>query len=94
MNFCPPNFFRGLVTFGLVLLTSWTALKTCSGPWFIYNIIALAINAVYFFTLAIKHFPVIVPKNMEGVYTKMFKPLNMGKKVSLTVENVPKMLLV
>ena len=48
------NFCRGLVTFGLVLLTSWTALKTCSGPWFIYNIVALAINAVYFFTLAIK----------------------------------------
>lgn len=73
---------RGLMTFGMILLTAWSAIKICAGTWFIYNLVTLTINAIYFITLAIKHFPVIVPKNMEGVYTKMFKPLNMGKKVS------------
>ena len=78
----------------MVLLTTWSAVRICAGSWFVYNLVALLVNAVYLVALSIKHFPVIVPKNMEGVYTKMFKPLNMGKKVSLTVETVPKMLLV
>ena len=75
-------YLRGCMTFGLLLLTIWSALEICASQWFVYNLIGLMINLVYFLRLGVKHFPVMVPKHLEGVYAKMFKPLNMGKKAS------------
>ena len=72
---------RGCITFGLFLLTIWTATETCASQWFLYNLAGFVVNGVYFLLLTIKHFPVSVPKHLEGVYVKVFKPLRMGKKV-------------
>ena len=76
---------RGCVAFGLLLLTIWSAINMCHGQWFFYNIIGFLINGIWFVLSAVKHFPVKIPKHLDGMYNKIFKPLRMGKKVRQTV---------
>ena len=74
---------RGLITAAYLFLTIWSALKTCSAVYFLYNVLILVISSVYLAALSIKYFPVIIPKHLEPIYTKVFRPFHINKKVSL-----------
>ena len=72
---------RGLVTAAYLLLSIWTALKTCAAQYFVYNVAIMIISAVYLTTLIVKHFPVFIPKHLETIYGKIFRPFHISKKV-------------
>ena len=74
---------RGLITASYLFLTIWSALKTCSAIYFLYNVSILVISSIYLTTLIIKHFPVFIPKHMEPIYSKVFRPFRITKKVSM-----------
>ena len=73
---------RGLVTFAYLFLTIWSAIKTCAAQYFLYNISILVISTIYLVRLSIKHFPVIIPKHLETIYNKIFRPFHISKKVN------------
>ena len=73
---------RGLVTFAYFFLTIWSAIKTCAAQYFLYNISILVISTIYLIRLSIKHFPVIIPKHLETIYNKIFRPFHISKKVN------------
>ena len=74
-------YLRLLVTLGYLVLSTWAALRTCAASYFLYNVVILAINAIYLTVLIVKYFPVFIPKHLETVYNKMFRPFRMDKKV-------------
>ena len=73
---------RGLVTTAYLLLSVWSALKTCASQYFLYNVSFMIISAVYVTILSVKHFPVFIPKHLESIYAKVFRPFHINKKVS------------
>ena len=79
---------RGLITAAYLFLTIWSALKTCSAVYFLYNISILVISSIYLAALSIKYFPVIIPKHMEPIYTKVFRPFHINKKVRYLINKV------
>ena len=72
---------RGLVTTAYLFLCIWSALKTCAAQFFLYNVSILIISSIYLTTLIIKHFPVFIPKHLEPLYSKIFRPFHINKKV-------------
>ena len=76
---------RGLVTFAYFFLTIWSAIKTCAAQYFLYNISILVISTIYLIRLSIKHFPVIIPKHLETIYNKIFRPFHISKKVNTVI---------
>ena len=76
---------RGLVTFAYLFLTIWSAIKTCAAQYFLYNISILVISTIYLIRLSIKHFPVIIPKHLETIYNKIFRPFHISKKVNTVI---------
>ena len=79
---------RGLITAAYLFLTIWSALKTCSAVYFLYNVLILVISSVYLAALSIKYFPVIIPKHLEPIYTKVFRPFHINKKVRYCINKV------
>lgn len=79
---------RGLVTAAYLLLSVWSALKTCAAQFFLYNVAFMVISAVYLTTLIVKHFPVFIPKHLETIYGKIFRPFHISKKVSSKILNI------
>ena len=74
---------RGLITAAYLFLTIWSALKTCSAAYFLYNVSILVISSIYLTTLIVRHFPVFIPKHLEPIYAKVFRPFRITKKVRL-----------
>ena len=74
-------YLRLLVTLGYLVLSAWAALRTCAPSYFLYNVVILTVNAICLTVLIVKYFPVFIPKHLETVYNKMFRPFRMDKKV-------------
>ena len=74
-------YLRLLVTLAYLVLSVWAALRTCAASYFLYNVVIMTINAIYLTVLIVKYFPTFIPKHLETVYNKMFRPFRMEKKV-------------
>ena len=75
---------RGLVFTAYFFLCIWSAVEICAAQYFLYNLLILIISGIYLTTLIIKHFPVYIPKHLETIYNKIFRPFHINKKVFLT----------
>ncbi len=68
---------------GLTILCFWAASPSAcnSVALLAYSATCAAVNAVYFLHLAIKQFPVYIPKHQRELYKKVFKPWKISRRV-------------
>ena len=71
------------IILGFSVLILWSLFTICAVDIFLYTVVFMVLNFAYMCHLIKKHFPVYIPPYQRELYHKVFKPLQVSKKVSL-----------